>query len=746
MRALGASRLLHIAFDNRTVVGGLCFTVGSSPDMAEKLETLIVRIDHQHANQHIVSLCLQAAARASGDSMVLPESLVKELAAAVAQLRLRRHSLNKHERDEFVRQICSGMYLTNTGSARTEPSPEGIKSIALLDVPLRSSRLLRHGDLLNRLAVELKSTPEAAALNDEMIMRQVTERLHSDDTEGQPKPFEQFAADALGLALDVTNSQGGAIYTVSTERDVAFSRITAQGSLPFPEVLAQGRTGALSAVVYQNKTLQLHKWPFPKESGMRHGGRQGTFLLTPVGGPGGDPVRPAIGALILFREDTAYAFDAYDLALARNVTLRIALARTTDVLARIGAITTRLRARTDWQWVAEGPDPDGWEQLKALGVALPSDVRAAIMRIGPAVRDLVKLTDSLSVTLRLALPVADVEESHGLALVRIASSPAAPWEEEMAVIREQQGGLNWQCMRRGEPVYEARVDVRRDYLLVRPRTVCELVMPVRMEGWLIGTLNLESSVPDAFSPVQPLVASFAGALGRTLADARASFEERVIDGAARALNHRHSMESRLEELSAEIAKGRFNPALRRSLQAYINKIKVELSAMRRPPSTGYETDATLEEILHRAVKDVDFLGPIPEERFNPILSTRISGHRTKPLQVAIANILSNLMNYTAVSRDGFSDQLLTEIEVSGSSFQGESQAIFTFLNYSDSYLDPEKIANLYRCPVPSAEGRLRVGAFLAGLNARRAGAWLHSAVSDDRRTLRTKLVVRLEDS
>ena len=745
--ALGTDQLLHIAFDNRTVVGGLCFAVGFSPESATRIETLVARADYRSVNRHLINLCREAAALSRGNSSLLPNPLVNELTRAVASLRLRHHTLSSQDRSDFTGQIISGMYLANTGHPKFSPSAGAVESVILLSGSVRSRLLLDHSNLLSKLAVQLKSTPEAAALSDQMIMEQVAERLRSQTEYGEQRPFNSFASDALDLALDVTNSQGGAVYTISGERAVSFALIASRGELPFPELLTHERPGALASVVSQNRALQLHRWPLPHAAASRVRYPEGTVLLTPIGGPGGDPRRPAIGALVLFRPAPADAFNAYDLALARNVSLRIALARTTDVMAKIGEVTTRLRTSTDWVSVIaklERSDAKEEDSHAPLTVPLPTDIKIVANLVTPALRDLARLTVSHSATLRLALPMASVTEKHGLALVRVASYPDLPWEEGLPIITEGEGGYNWKCMRSGTAVYVPRVDPMDGYLEVRPRTASELSMPVRVEGLLVGTINLESRLFDAYSAVRPLIASFAGAVGRTLGDARASLEQRAIDDAAWALNHRHSMEGRLDDLNTAIALLRYDSSVKGILRHYTAKIEQELTAMRGVIVLQEDSDSTLAMILEEAAKEVDFLEDIPRIETDPILSTRIAGHRSKALRVAIANILSNIMNHTALSPSDAGGEPLTDIRISESFLQGENQIVLTFLNYSDSYLRSESMADLYRRPMEDVDGRLRVGAFLAGLNARRSGARLYSAVFPDCKKIRTTLVVPLE--
>lgn len=741
MTTLRGTRIIHIALDQTTIIGGLCFAEGYPAELGTELEQLASRADYYNTSPSFIELCKQTVNKTQPDPQMMPDSVTSELIRTIVNRRSKGGSLSSSDRSALLDQSYSGMYVNNTGN---QGAAEGIDSIILVNAKFHTAMLLlQRSNKLDDLAVQLNSTPESTARNDEAVMRQVAERLHATNSEGETPSFERYASDALDLALDVTRSQGGAVYTISSKRGSSFTLIASRGGLPFPKNLPPGHTGTLGDAISSNKTLQLHRWPLPTIGTAKDRGPDGTILLSPIGGPGGDPVRPAIGALLLFRNDVDNSFNAYDLALARNVTLRMALARTTDVMARIGAVTTTLRTTTDWVKIVDNLPDDG--HFESLSVPLPRDVRAAAVRIEPILEDIAQLTGSLAVTLGLALPVATVDESHGLAIVSVASYP--PWpsdDDKFPVQTESIGGLNWTTMRTGNPVYAPTVTSRNDYLEARERTVSEFCMPIRQEGLLVGTLNLESELQDAYGPFRPLIASFAGAVGRTLADARASLEKEVIDGAARALNHRHDMEGHLVNLTEAVKLHCKDEDLKAYLRVEIRKMNQELRAMRRAPRIEDERECPLGQIVRRAKKQVGYLGSIPTSKDHPTLSIPIDGHRVKPLQVAMYHILSNMIHSSAASPDNMAVTPLTEITVSQTELQGRKQAVLTFQNRADSYLDPVRMADLYRCPVPDSGGRLRVGAFLAGLNARQSLARLHCGVLPDERTLRTTLIIPLE--
>ena len=217
-------------------------------------------------------------------------------------------------------------------------------------------------------------------------------------------------------------------------------------------------------------------------------------------------------------------------------------------MSRIGAVTSALRAKTDWEAMIDSLKNDTSEPLESQSFVVPTDVSVASKRVESFLRDLTEVTDSQSVSMRIALPTEKAIQPHGLALVKVASYPTES-NRFLEIQTEERGGFNWHCMRTGQPIYAADVrDHPAEYLKVRPSTVSELTVPIRLEGTVVGVLNLESTLYDAYDTLRPLILSFSGAVGRTLADARAALEQRVIDSAAQALNHRHTMASQLDLL------------------------------------------------------------------------------------------------------------------------------------------------------------------------------------------------------
>jgi GAF domain-containing protein len=744
MHALGANQMVHIAFHDQGIIGSLSFTLGYPKLLGDKVDGLLARAHDQINEGSLVNECMQIVAGVRSESFLSAEQ-VHKLVASVARLDTRRSILSAAEIESFTEMVQSGMYLTHTGRGSESPALGDIQSLMLLDIAPVSKSLLHESGLSHTLAVQLKSTAEGSALSDTTVMRIVGDRLHYDREAGAEAPFPETVDHALALAIEVTNSEAGAIYSHSASTGQPFELLASSGSEDFPSSIAREEAGVLTSAVLQNIAIQRSHWPFPEHPSADWCHPTGASLVSPIGGPGINPWRSPVGAIVICRNGQNDAFSAYDLALVRNVALRISLARTTYTMRRIGEVTSALRANTDWAKMIDNLRNKPAEQFEPQGLILPADVRVASERVAAFLQGLAEVTDSQSISMRIALPSERATQPHGLALVRVASYPEASSGTVLEVQTEDDRGFNWRCMKTGEPVYAARVsDHSEDYLLVRPSTISELTVPIRLGGSVVGVLNLESSLYDAYDTVQPLILSFSGAVARTLADARAALEQRVIDRAAQALNHRHTMDSQLDVLQKEIDGLGLSGSQHVSLTTKVAALKTELDAIRRVKFVEEENASTMPQILERAAEKVSYLGDLPAEIRDPRFSVTIAGDRATALEVSISNILSNLMNYTGTSVDEAGGRPLREIAMSLGSLGGSENIILQFQNFANGYVDARRIADLYRWPIQGNAGRLRIGGFLAGLSARRANARLQAIVLSDRRTVRTTLIVPIE--
>jgi len=111
-------------------------------------------------------------------------------------------------------------------------------------------------------------------------------------------------------------------------------------------------------------------------------------------------------------------------------------------------------------------------------------------------------------------------------------------------------GVTGRCAASGEPVIAERVEEEQDYIEGVPGAASEIAVPLQVEGEVIGVLNAEATVPDAFGEEQEqtlmVVAQQVAAVIHTLRLHEETRELAVTDSLTGLHNRRYFME-RLED-------------------------------------------------------------------------------------------------------------------------------------------------------------------------------------------------------
>ena len=119
-------------------------------------------------------------------------------------------------------------------------------------------------------------------------------------------------------------------------------------------------------------------------------------------------------------------------------------------------------------------------------------------------------------------------------------------------------GVVIRAFRIGEPQYVPDVSLDCDYVVGNPRVRCELAIPIRLQGRLLGVINMESARSDSFVGdnrlmLEALAAQVAGAIhlagsARRLAEMNRLLEQRSLELQSTNAQLRHA-NSALEKLS-----------------------------------------------------------------------------------------------------------------------------------------------------------------------------------------------------
>jgi GAF domain-containing protein len=584
----------------------------------------------------------------------------------------------------------------------------------------------------------LKCTFVANTRRDAVVMSQVAEALSS-SSYNEKETFARAAAEALALARRITNSAAGAVYLISTHDRVTFNRIAEHdhdGRYAYPEQIDVDGNTTVARAVAQHRAYQHGGDETPSPLTRVVTAADGIELATPIAGPLGNTWEPPVGAVVLYQAPDSQGYGAYERALVRNVTLRLALMRTSIATSDIAEAISALRSVSLGRW-------QGKRQHSGAGAgasaALPKDLGLAVRRFAEPFQRLAESTRSHSISLRIALPDRQNAE-HGLVLRRVAAHPEGGVGGSFEIQREGDPGPHWEVLRSGDEVYVPNTAGDRRFPQVRPGTRSALCVPVRVEGVLAGTLNLESPLIDNYTAFMPIIVALCGAMGRTLADARAELERNVLDRAAHALARHHEFSGDLEALGKQIHQ--LPPGGERDEMAgRIAAMGSIIADLRNPEIEDRRAPRTLWAVFVNCLTETPLSMPALAQPTDEIFFSPLDPLACRCLATVFQSVLRNMFNHSDMVASDPQGRPVPRAEFGRTTLAGQVQAVIRLENLTSGYLDLNLCRELYRYPVEGEEGELRLGAYIAGLNARRVDARIHGCALEDLRTFRTTIIV-----
>jgi GAF domain-containing protein len=736
---LGADFLIHVALDHEVVLRSLCWACGtpggSSEALSQRLRSAHYRDVNAKANQALVEIAVQNTSKSIS---VLNPSTADDLALLLVQIRLRGARVSQAKEISLPNLGWGGLVLNHTGRDGLRPRDGEARSVLLFH-PNKKSNKEAQGRLrvpLKDLGVMLKCTFEANTRRDAVVMNQVAERLSSSSS-GLTE-FPAVAADALRLACEITGSSAGAIYVISPGEKITLKRIAVYSADKddYPAEMHFNANTTVGRAVYRHRAYQdvgVGGVTAPLDRVVRAEG--GTELATPIAGPLANTLEPAIGAIVLYHAQGSQGYGAYERALVRNVSLRLALMHTSMATQDIATAISTLRSESPSR-LQISSEKDKIAEFK--GAKWPRDIHLAIRKLNTPLQQLAESTQSHSVSLRIAVSYKS-ELTHGLALARVAAYPAARIEESFALQKEGDPGPHWHVMRTGAQVYVRNTSRENKYRIGRPGTLSALCVPVRIEGVVAGTLNLESPLADNYTAFMPIVMALSGALGRTLADARAVLENRVLDAAAHALTRRHEFS---HDLTA-VREGVEQLLTSEPKDEILNRLKVMESTIQdlREPESSDTVSASLWKTFQSCVAQAHLRFGIMTGPREEIFHRALDAHATQSLTAIFRSVLHNISYHSDLSAYDNQGQPVPRVTFHSTDLQGTDQAVIVLENQSLQILDEDEVREFYRYPVPGPGGELRLGTYIAGLNARRLGARIHACIAGDPHIIRTTIIV-----
>jgi GAF domain-containing protein len=640
----------------------------------------------------------------------------------------------------------------------------------------------RHGAaFVRRITVSVNGTANASTHRDRKVTTQVENALDQISELALREPAD-LLRPLVTMARGVTQSSAAAVYFFDTG-DMQHGRLVAvsEDAQPgyalrrreLPQIDIDDRGSVLAAISF------VRKRPLLLPEGVANDGQLSSWcyqgrdvpyeLAVPIpAAPGGGSMLNA-GVIVLCRgtDSPHLAYGNYELALVRNVVLRIALLRTSLMMNEAGkAIASAAHAfavadagpgsrRGRNLWYRSRPGAGTGQ----TSVALPEDLRLALPHLAPIIEFAGRLTASQSVTLRLVIrggsrratyseprlvravawPSWRLDEEHGELCVADDAS-VNTWVAKTGLICHL-GDISRPTALRG---YEGLNSVVR----VRGRsTRAELCVPVYVDQRLTGTVNFESTTPNAFALLSDVGQGCAAMVALAIAAVRrrhlrdvlsigsdvqssahdlTGLAERLGQAAKRATSVEEEIRSILKEGKTRIKRGladRLRGALDRAasvddeIEDALKTLNEVVPVLRREDSERSIPEDSLQYIVHEAAREAgitsfrharDALLPGAD------IAVNWSQRFARRFYLAMFEIFRNVDRHGSLDDSGFPDVFLTQRTLGGRSHV-ELEIIHGLRPGSRAL-----VSNLYRVPI-EANDRLHFGAYTAGAIIRSLG-------------------------
>lgn len=747
---VGARAALVLAGDEGAMLRSLCFQAPKQADGPCDLVGLLRSVEGLNRRIDTCELILtRPSARAAAAFPRSAPDLLAKLAELATEEGLHDLAAWLSPREAWVPAA-----IPSRAAARISAAVLFLEPSAAHVVERDGMRLVEADEGIVEITERVNATAQADIRRDAAIMARLDNQLDPADFAKGTVDLEQAANALVQLAVDVSGSDVGACYvfdhgkSAMTLTGVAVTGPHRDAGWHYPEELDKHSQALAFSSFANRRPIQLPPGFTSGEGefatctcadGTEH---ESVELATPIVGPLASPKAPAVGVLTVARLDVEEAkYGAYDLAVLRNISLRLALisaTANTEAAARVFAqLSTRATDRIRSQTAASGPLRGLRLTENGLGDAsrapLPDDLQMTLPAIQEGLETLGRITGSYSATFRVALPSNRPTGPLGLTLRRIAAYPAR-WLDEAGELQEQKdGGINWKVALTGVPQYAPVVEDDDAYLERRVTTLSELCVPVLVEGRVIGVVNLESADRNAYDALVTTAQAFAAHVGLAIADARIAISSVLHDYAIEIVRRGHELGGQecreLRDLAAEVPTGSWQARLRE----FADEIEAKAKGLRTfAASEGTRGAAalTLPDLV-RERRDAIKLA------FAELIVDPGSEWRPYPpgiaqlVALALKDVLGNVKRHSAANAAP------AYLHLHQGQWGGERYDILTVRNRPSAPLDPMNAVNAYRAllgyesPDPGAgeDGEtLRVpqfGAFLAGTMARRVGGDVH---------------------
>lgn len=549
--------------------------------------------------------------------------------------------------------------------------------------------------------------------------------------------------ELLRLALEVSEADGAALYTASPKREGGFDRrhhVTAVSGLtaePRADALdTQTPAGVARTGRPHIRTLSNLSDPDAPTDWRYPGQVRAHELVIPIQDMPGGRQYPFTAYLSVIRISTG-PFGPYELALLRNVSLRLAILTRSLDAERTASLTAEYLKVFDTGVHATLPlrrssaTSDTTPGRAVDDPLLPPDMAGAASDIANLLAILSDVTRCTSVTVRAVCPPRG--EERGPTLRRVAVWPADDGEEtaDPVIHLTDRLSVNAWVARTGTPCHLADVSDPRavsrypalGYKRFRRRTKSELCVPLHIDGWLVGTVNIESDRVNNFVLKVDQSALICQMIALAVVRQRLRTTRALEAAASRVDAYLHDLHKAWQQVQGL----REMTDLSESAEARVMAISDYLEQVVAEEESGVTHDdlaeggpshqqsvgpMTLSELLRNVIAAVELNIRIPEV-LPP--GPSLHGERLAIAESALQDILQNIYNYASPSTP-------VRLERQGARLGGRQLTLFRLRYATSQPVDSRLPAKLFRVPVeagPSA--RLHLGSYLAGRGLRSVG-------------------------
>lgn len=605
----------------------------------------------------------------------------------------------------------------------------------------------------------INATAQADVRRDAAIMARLDNRLDPADYVTRTIDFKQAAKSLVALAREISGSDVGACYVF--DHGVDAMRLEAH-DLPgdrarlwrYEEELPLDSDELVLNCYLSRRPIQLPPGPpDAKTPAMTCCGSDGkrleqgpwVELATPIVGPLASPKARAVGVLTVTRLTSDLPYGAYDLALMRNIALRLSLISATTNSEEAARTFTRLsshriarRGSQSTSIVPEGQSGAGLAKAEVVGKPLPEDLETTLPAITEGLQTLGRVTGSHSATFRAALPGEETERAHGLVLRRIAAHPRHWMKDGNEIQTAEEGGINWRVALEGRPYYAPIVASAKGYLSKREKTVAELSVPVFVQGRVIGTVNLESADRNAYDAQVATAHAFAAHVGLAIADARIAIASVLHDYATKIVSRGHEIGGECKELRA--ISSELEPNHTKRIWEIANAVERKVKGLREfeRSAPDPEVGRTLPDLVDEQIRKIE-LRKVKIDRNPKDVWGLHAPAVTDVIEEALKDIFHN------VNRHSPTDGERARMELRRGRWGGRLQDLLIIHNRASECLNPRREANVFRVPLVRSLGDggragaggtqvPQLGAYLAGTLIRGVGGEVHLTHGPDEQT------------